>query len=174
MTRSLFCLLSAIALLGALAAPPADAQMKWTVGGNAGLSLLDGTAGFHIGPMAEMALQRNLAVGTELSINTQGGTHAIWYTYGKYHFALQGSKLKPYGDAGLLLDFATGGPYFGLLFGGGVNIPVAPKLAVAPELQMGPIFSVGGGSYTIGPFTYDVDGSTVFTVLIRAGIRYEL
>jgi hypothetical protein len=151
-----------------------QAQMKWVVGGNTGLSLFDGTAGFHIGAMADAYLQRDLAVGSEFSINTQGGTQAIWFTYAKYRFLLQGSRLKPYGDGGFLLDFATGGPYFGLLFGGGVEIPIANRLVAAPELQMGPVFSVGGGTYHVGPFTYDVEGATIFAIYIRGGIRYEL
>jgi hypothetical protein len=151
-----------------------QAQLRWVVGGNTGLSLLDGTAGFHIGPMAEAFFNKNMAVGSEISINTQSGTPVIWYNYFKYHFAIQGSKLKPYGDAGLLLNFMTGGPYFGLLFGGGVNIPMAPKLFISPELQMGPIFSVGGGTYSLGPYSYTVEGSTLFAFIIRGGIRYEL
>lgn len=154
--------------------PAAQAQLRWVVGGNAGLSLLDGTAGFHIGPMGEVFFNKNMSAGSEISINTQGGTPVIWYNYFKYHFAIQGSKLKPYGDAGLLLNFMTGGPYFGLLFGGGVDIPIAPKLYVSPELQLGPIFSVGGGTYGVGPYSVSVEGTTVFAVIIRGGIRYEL
>lgn len=163
-----------VALVVCCMAPELQAQNRWVVGGNMGLSLFDGTAGFHVGPMGELFLNKNLSVGSEFTINTQGGTQAIWYSYGKYHFAISGSKLRPYGDAGFLLDFATGGPYFGFLFGGGVNIPMANRLSISPELQMGPVFSVGGGSYSYGGFTVDVKGATIFAVIIRGGVRYEL
>lgn len=164
----------AVMILVFCAVSPGQAQLRWVVGGNTGLSLLDGTAGFHIGPMGEIILNKSMSAGSELSINTQGGTPVIWYNYFKYNFALQGTKLKPYGDAGLLLTFMTGGPYFGLLFGGGVAIPMAPKLSINPELQMGPIFSVGGGTYHVGPYTFEAEGATLFAVIIRGGIRYEL
>ena len=124
--------------------------------------------------MAEMSLNKDMAVGSEFSINTQGGTQAVWFNYFKYMFTLQGSKLRPYGDGGFMLDFASGGPYFGVLFGGGVNIPVASRLMVSPELQLGPIFSYGGGSYRVGPLVVDVKGSSVFVIYFRGGIRYEL
>ncbi|MGA9116632.1 MAG: hypothetical protein WB626_07650 [Bacteroidota bacterium] len=163
--------LAAVALVCALNAAAAP---QWIVGGNSGLSFFEGTAGFHLGPMAEFPLGKDLSVGSELSLNTQGGTPILWYSYAKYHFLLSGSRLRPYGDGGLLLDFSTGGPYFGLLFGGGVNIPVGNRLWVAPELQAGPLFSVGGGTVRVGPFVYDVKGTTVFVLLLRGGIRYEL
>lgn len=155
-------------------APAAHAQLRWVVGGNMGISLFDGTAGLHIGPMGEVLFEKNMAAGSEFSINTQGGTPLLWYNYFKYFFTLPGSKLKPYGDAGLVLNFMTGGPYFGLLFGGGVNIPIANKLVASPELQMGPIFGVGGGSYRVGPVVFEAESATLFTVIIRGGIRYDL
>ncbi len=160
----------------ALCLPPASsqAQLRWVIGGNTGFSLFNGSAGFHIGPMGEAFLNKDMSVGSEFSINTQGGTQAVWFNYFKYHFSLQGSKIRPYGDAGFMLDFATGGPYFGMLFGGGANIPVANRISVSPELQMGPIFSYGGGSVRVGPLVYDVKGTTVFVVYIRGGIRYDL
>lgn len=152
----------------------ATSQTRWTVGGNAGISIFDGSAGFHFGPMAEASLSKNLAIGTEFTINTHTGTPILWWNQVKYYFDVQGSNLEPYADGGFVLDFMTGGPYFGLLFGGGVNIPVDGRLSISPELQMGPIFSVGGGRISTPFGSFDVEGTTIFTVLMRAGIRYEL
>jgi hypothetical protein len=75
----------------------------------------------------------------------------------------------------LALYFYTGGPYFGIQGGGGVNIPIANKLYVTPDLQFGPVFGTGGASY-FDPFVGFVQGQsrTVFAVIIRAGIRYEI
>jgi hypothetical protein len=148
-----------VVLLALVAARPADAQPKWVVGGHIGLSLSDGNAGFHFGPMTEAVFNRQFAVGTELNINTQAGTPVEWPFYFKYFFNVPGSKLKPYADAGFNLVIITGGPYFGLRFGGGVNIPVAKNLAIAPDLQAGPVFA---------------SGSTIFGLLIRVGIRYDI
>jgi hypothetical protein len=172
--KKLAAIMLVVGLVMCCAVAGVQAQNKWVVGGNMGLSLFEGTAGFHVGPMAEFALNRNLAVGSEFTINTQGGTQAIWFSYVKYHFPISGSKLRPYGDAGFLLDFATGGPYFGFLGGGGVNIPMANRLSISPEIQLGPIFSVGGGTYGYGGYSYTVKGTTIFAVIIRGGIRYEI
>jgi hypothetical protein len=160
--------LLALLLIGGIQQSRADG---FTVGGSLGLSLFDGSAGFHIAPMGEYPLNKNMAIGTEFSINT---TPLIWFTYFKYHFLLTGSKVRPYADAGLALDFQTGGPYFGIHFGGGADIPLAPKLFLAPELQMGPIFSVGGGTYSTFFGSFTVPGVTIFAVYIRGSIHYEI
>jgi len=149
--------------LAAVAGEGAEAQVRWVVGGNMGLSIGSGggdtQAGFHFGPMGEVVFNKQLAVGTEFNVNTQSGTPIEWANYFKYYFAVTGSKIKPYADAGFGLYFVTGGPYFDLRFGGGAQFPVAPKLYIPAEVQLGPAF------YT---------GNTVFVVLIRSGIRYEI
>lgn len=152
-----------------------SAQTHWTVGGNIGLSIYGGAVGLHIGPMAEVLLGKSFAIGSEFNINTQGGTPLQWYPYGKYYFSISGSKLRPYANLGLGLYFYTGGPYFAIQGGGGVNIPVANKLFISPELQLGPVFGSGGGS-AYDYYGYYVGGasSTVFAVIIRCGIRYEI
>jgi len=148
-----------VLVLLSIGAPPADAQPKWVIGGNMGLSLYDGNAGFHFGPMTEAVFERQFAIGTALNINTQAGTPVEWPFYFKYFFKVPGSKIQPYADAGFDLYIYTGGPYFGLRFGGGANIPVARNLSVAPDLQLGPVFATG---------------TTVFAMLIRVGLRYDL
>jgi len=148
-----------VVLLSLIGAAPADAQPKWVIGGNLGLSLYDGNAGLTFGPMAEAVFNRQFAIGSALNINTQAGTPVEWPFYFKYFFKVPGSKLQPYADAGFDLYIYTGGPYFGLRFGGGVNIPVARSLAIAPDLQLGPVFA---------------SGTTVFAMLIRVGVRYDL
>lgn len=155
--RSFLILAAILCCVGA----GASGQTRFTVGGNMGLSVGsaagESEAGFHLGPMFEVLFQKNLAVGTELNINTQSGTPVEWGDYFKYYFSIPTSKVRPYVDGGFSLWFVTGGPYFGLRFGGGASIPVAPNLDVAPDLQLGPIFATG---------------STVFYFVMRGGIRY--
>ncbi|HET6274107.1 MAG TPA: hypothetical protein VFG32_14095 [Bacteroidota bacterium] len=136
-----------------------EAQTHWVAGGKMGLSLLDGTAGFQIGPMGEVIFNKNLAVGSEFTINTQSGTPVNWANYFKYYFTVPGSKIKPYADAGFSLWFYTGGPYFSILFGGGAQFPVAKNLYIPADLQLGPVFATG---------------TTVFYFAITTGIRYEI
>ena len=100
-----------------------------------------------------------MAVGTEFNINKQGGTPIEWANQFKYYFDVPQSNIKPYADGGFNLFFITGGPYFGIRFGGGANFPIAPNLYIPADLQLGPVFA---------------SGSTVFYIAITSGIRYEL
>jgi len=137
-------------------------QTRYMVGGNMGLSVGsasgESSAGFHLGPMFEVLFQKNLAIGTELNINTQDDTPVEWADYFKYYFTIPGSGVRPYVNGGFSLWFVTGGPYFGLRFGGGANIPVGRNLYVAPDMQLGPIFATG---------------TTVFYFVMRGGVRYQ-
>lgn len=151
-----FVCLAALLLVGSA---NVDAQTRWVAGGKMGLSLLDGTAGLQIGPMGEMVFNRDMAVGSEFTINTQSGTPVDWAFYYKYNFTVPGSKVKPYADAGFSLWFYTGGPYFSLVFGGGANFPVARNLYIPADLQLGPVFATG---------------TTVFYFALTTGIRYEI
>jgi hypothetical protein len=152
-----------------------------------GLSLLGGSAGLHLTPMAELRFNRNFGVGTELSINTQYGVPLLWYPYFKYYFGIRGSNLRPYANGGPVMTLnIPNAPNFGILFGGGVNIPIADNLYLAPDILLGPVFGVGGGTYPIvlygnyygtgayGLTSYSVGGGTVFAFSIRGGIRYEI
>jgi len=138
-------------------------SVKWVVGGRLGLSIYSGgggsSAGLQFGPMAEVLFNRNMAVGTEFNINTQGGTPIEWANQFKYYFDVQQSDIKPYVDGGFNLFFVTGGPYFGIRFGGGANFPIAPNLYIPADLQLGPVFTTG---------------SATFYVAITSGIRYEI
>lgn len=155
------CLVAAVLIASAA---DSQAQVKWMVGGNMGLSISTGgwggaEAGFSFGPMAEVIFSRQFAVGTEFNINTQAGTPIEWADYFKYYIAVRGSNLKPYVDGGFSLWFVTGGPYFGIRFGGGVLFNVARSIYIGPDLQLGPVF---------------VTGSTQFLIMIRGGFRYEI
>jgi hypothetical protein len=155
--------LAAILLVGSTAASHAQ-NVKWIVGGNMLLSIETGgfggaSAGFTFGPMAEVVFSKQFAIGTEFNINTQAGTPIEWADYFKYYITVKGSTLKPYADAGINLMFVTGGPYFGIRFGGGVLFNVAKSIYIGPDLQLGPIFATG---------------STIFFILIRGGFRYEI
>ena len=141
---------------------PGNAQVTWVIGGKIGMSIVSGggssDAGFQIGPMGEVIFNKNLAVGSEFTINSQAGTPVVWLNYFKYYFKVTGSKIKPYADGGFLLDFVAGGPYFGLLFGGGANFWVARNIYIPADIQLGPIFA----------------DPTRFGFAITSGIRYEI
>lgn len=129
------------------------------IGGKLGMSSIDGNAGLLLGPMGELKFNKNMAAGSEFNINTQTGTPIEWAFYFKYYIDVQGSQVKPYVNGGFSLWFYTGGPYFGLRFGGGVNFPVAPKISIPADLQFGPVFA---------------SGTSVFLFTLSSGIRYEL
>ncbi|RPI73371.1 MAG: hypothetical protein EHM47_06250 [Ignavibacteriales bacterium] len=139
------------------------AQVSWVVGGRMGLSIASSgfgsSAGFQFGPMGEVLFNRNMAFGTEFNINTQSGTPIEWANQFKYYFDVPQSDIKPYVDGGFNLLFITGGPYFGIRFGGGANFPIAPNLYIPADIQLGPIFTTG---------------STSFYIAITSGIRYYI
>ena len=74
------------------------AQVNWVVGGRLGLSIYSGgggsSAGLQFGPMAEVLFNRNMAVGTEFNINTQGGTPIEWANQFKYYFDVPQSDIN--------------------------------------------------------------------------------
>lgn len=161
-----FCVASVcVALLVLVGSQGVQAQsVKWVVGGNMGISIATGgwggtSAGFHFGPMGEVIFNRSLAVGTEFNINTQTGTPIEWANYFKYYIDAKSAKIKPYVDGGFGLLLVTGGPYFGIRFGGGVGFQVAKGMYVGPDLQLGPVFATG---------------TTMFYITIRGGFRYEI
>ncbi len=180
--------LAAAALMSlTLAGTSRGYSQKWSLGGNLGMSTFDGSFGFHVTPMAEVLLNRNMGVGTELSINTQEGTPLLLYMYFKYYFRIHGSRWKPYAYAGPEVAFdVPNAPGFGVLFGSGVDIPVGGNLYLAPDIVFGPVFDVGSKTYNLflygnyygmgayGASSYTVPGGSVFVFFIRAGIRYEL
>jgi hypothetical protein len=181
------CLMVAIVIVAGLIATTRGYSQHWSLGGNMGLSLLGGSPGFHFTPTAELLLNRNVAVGSEFSVNTQYGAPLIWHPYFKYYIGIHGSQLKPHASAGPVLAFnVPNGPCFGLLFGGGVNIPVANRLYLTPNVLLGPVFGYGGGQYpfivtgvyweytTYGLTSYTIPSRTIFAFSIRGGIRYEI
>ena len=182
--KRFLALIAVIGLLSAGLISESQAQTKWVVGGRLGMSLYSAggggggsyynyytgtyqsaggtsstSAGLQLGPMAEVTFSKQFAIGTELDINTQGGTPIEWASYFKVYFNIPGSKIKPYADAGFNLFFYTGGPYFGIEGGGGANFPIAPNLYIPADLKLGPVFA---------------SGSTVFYLAVTSGIRYEI
>ena len=183
--RTILAALTVLVTTGAC--PPKAHSQHWSLGGNAGMSMFDGYAGFHLTPVAEFFFHRSMAVGSELSINTQYGAPLLWYPYFKYQLDIHGSRVKPYGSVGPVLALnVPNGPCFGLLLGAGINIPVAPRLSLAPNVLAGPVFGYGGGRYpillsgyywgyaTYGLTSYSIPGTTAFAFSVRAGIRYDL
>ena len=143
--------------------PSPASGVNWMVGGRFGLSIGSGggesSAGLQIGPMAEVLFNKNIALGSELNINTQSGTPVEWAAYFKYYFDTPNPSIKIYADGGMGLWFVTGGPYVGLRFGGGANFKIANNLYIPADLQLGPVFITGGNA---------------FYIAITTGIRYEL
>jgi len=177
MKRASLFLVSFIIILCAMSSF-ADAQTSWAVGGRLGISIGSygggGTAydfygfatksvsttaaGLQIGPTGEVIFNKQFAIATEFNINTQGGTPIEWANSFKVYFPIAGSKIRPYADAGFSLWFITGGPYFGIRGGGGALFPIANKLYIPADLQLGPVFITGG---------------TFFYIAATTGIRYE-
>lgn len=118
-----------------------------------------GGAGVQIGGGVDYALKHELLLGSELNINTQGGGRIEWGNYVKYLIDLPSGKVKPYIDGGFNLWFYTGGPYFGLRFGGGVYFPITPQISIPADIQLGPVFT---------------NGSSTFYFAMTSGIRYTL
>jgi len=139
-----------------------NAQSSWLLGGELGMSIVSGggssNAGFQIGPLGEVIFNKNFAVGSEFTINSQAGTPVVWVNYFKYYFKVTGSKIRPYADGGFLLDFVASGPYFGLLFGGGANFWLARDMYIPADIQLGPIFG----------------DPTAFDFAITTGVRFEI
>ncbi|HEX9657532.1 MAG TPA: hypothetical protein VGB89_11540 [Bacteroidota bacterium] len=156
------------------------AQPSWIVGGRLGISIGSAgggggsfynfqtgqfestsstSAGLQIGFTGEALFEKTYAIVSEFNINTQAGTPIEWANSFKYYIPIRGSKIKAYADAGFNLLLVSGGPYFGIRFGGGALFPIAPKLYIPADLQLGPIFTTG---------------STVFYIAITSGIRYEI
>lgn len=148
----------------------AEAQVKWIVGGNMGMAIASGggatSTDFTFGPMGEVLFGKGLAVGTEFDITTSSSVAITWPVYFKYYFSIPGSNIKPYAAAGFGLVFQTGGPYFFIPFGGGANFGVARNLYVSADLTLGPTFV--GSPFPGAPST------TLFNIVIRPGIRYEI
>ena len=134
----------------------------YSVGGRGGFSIFsygNSSTGLQIGPSFDVELQRGLALGTELNINTQGGTPVEWASYGKYFLDAPAYNFRPYVDGGIGIWFVSGGPYFGIRGGGGMYFPIGPNLMVPADIQIGPVFT---------------SGSSTFYVAITSGIRYTL
>jgi hypothetical protein len=179
MKRSLLPFLWLLLLTGFLTSS-ADSQTRWMVGGRLGMSLYTvsssapnyyyyyygsstststTSAGLQIGPMGEVIFNKQMAIGTEFNINTQGGTPIQWASYFKYYFAISGSTIKPYADAGFSLFFVTGGPYFGIQAGGGAMFEIAKNVYIPADLELGPVF---------------LSGTTGFYLAVTSGIRYVI
>ncbi len=141
-----------------LASFAATAQTTY-IGGRVGFSSLASSTGLQLGATGEYAFRHDLAIGTEFNLNTQNSTPIEWANSLKYFIELPNAKFKPYVDGGFNIWFMTGGPYFGLRFGGGALFPFTENLSIPADIQMGPVFS---------------NGSSSFYFTITSGLRYTL
>ncbi len=145
------------------AVPQEILAQKVALGGRFGISFGSGagasSAGLQIGPTFDIEFNKGMMVGSEFNINTQTGTPIEWANYFKYMIPMKSTKIAPYADGGFSLWLVTGGPFFGIRFGGGAYFKVGPNLYVPADLQLGPVF---------------VTGTTVFYFAMTSGIRYTL
>ena len=143
--------------------PISSRAQKVAVGARGGLSFFSygaaSSAGLQIGPTFDYEFQHGMCIGSDLTVNTQGGTPIEWANYFKYSLPAPETNFKPYLDGGFSLWFVTGGPYFGIRAGGGAYFKIAPDLEVPADIQLGPVFTTG---------------STTFYLAITSGIRYTL
>ncbi len=153
-------LLSVLSVVVVLASHTGAAQVRWMVGGRLGMSIASagaGTeAGLQIGPMLEVIFNRHFALTEGFNINTQAGTPIEWSNYFKYYISR--GRIQPYLDGGFSFWFVTGGPYFGIPFGGGVLFNISRNLYIPMDFQFGPVF---------------FPSNNVFMVEVTSGIRYE-
>ena len=134
-----------------------------TIGGRFGFSNLSAgggsSSGLQIGAMGDYAYKHNILFGSDLNINTQNSTPFEWAVFGKYLIDMPSTNVQPYVDGGFNLWAFSGGPYFGLRFGGGVYFPVNSQISIPADLQFGPVFT---------------SGSSTFYFALTSGIRYTL
>ena len=157
----IFFLLSFVCLFSVLS----YSQNRFVVGGRMGLSVageVETSPGFQIGPMGEYFFipgNNEMALGSEININTQNDTPIEWANYFKYFVKFSRADIKPYVDGGLSLWFYRGSPSLAIRFGGGINFLVAPNIYIPADIQLGPVFATG---------------TSVFYFVITSGIRYEI
>jgi hypothetical protein len=132
---------------------------KISVGGRGGLSVLSSATGLQLGPTIDVTFSKGMLLGSDFTINTQGGTPIEWANYVKYMIDIQQPKITPYVDGGFGLWFMTGGPYFGLRFGGGAYFQISKDISIPADIQLGPVFT---------------SGSSSFYLAMTSGIRYNL
>ncbi len=122
-----------------------------TLGGRFGFSNLsvDGgsSAGVQIGVTGDYAYKHNILFGSDLNINTQNSTPIEWAVFAKYLIDMPTTNIQPYIDGGFNLWAFTGGPYFGLRFGGGFYFPINSQVSIPADLQFGPVFTSGSSSF---------------------------
>jgi hypothetical protein len=152
-------LLGAIIICSSIIANAQSLSQKYIIGGRFGLSIGDGDAGLQIGPTGEYFFNNNMGISSDLNINTQTGTPVEWNVSYNYMLDATDQRYRPYFDGGMSLWFSTGGPYFGLRFGGGVDFKIAPNMYVPADAQFGPVFG---------------SGSSTFYFALTSGIRYVL
>jgi hypothetical protein len=132
--------------------------------GKFGLSFLSGggssSTGVLFGGALDIPLNQGFYVRPELNITSNNDTPIEMA--GEIKYLIPSPNLSPtlYLDGGLGIWFFTGGPYFGLDFGGGAIFPITgSNLEIPAEIRLGPIFA---------------SGSTVFQVALTSGIRFSL
>ena len=152
-------LLGALIICSSIITNAQSLNKKYIIGGRFGISILDGNSGLQLGPTLEYFYNNNMAISSDLNINTQTGTPVEWNASINYMLDVTDQRYRPYFDGGMSLWFWTGGPYFALRFGGGVDFKIAPNMYIPADAQFGPIF--GGGSSS-------------FYFALTSGIRYVL
>ena len=116
-----------------------------TYGFKAGPSLARGTVdtvslGLQIGAQLEYVFSSNIALSSEVNINTQPGIPIDWVLQVKYYVQLKQKEIKPFFGVGTQVWFFEGGPYYAASVGAGVDLWLSKKFIIPIDLQFGRIF----------------------------------
>ncbi len=98
--------------------------------------------GLQAGGLLEYVFASDIALGTELNLNTQKGVPIEWAVQVKYYFNTNVRGLKPYIDLGANLWFFDGGPYTGWRVGGGMDFKLSRYFVIPLDFQYGKV-SIG-------------------------------
>ena len=100
--------------------------------------------GLQIGAQLEYVFSSNIALGSELNLNTQPGIPIEWAIQIKYYFNLNQKEMLPYFGIGTQVWFFEGGPYYGARVGGGIDLKLNNNFIIPIDVQFGRIFRDDG------------------------------
>ena len=119
--------------------------------GRLGLSVFTrggGSTGLLLGGALEFPFQPAFSFRPELNLATHNGTPIEIGAKLRHEIESSSSRQKFYVIGGAGAWFYSGGPGFGIDFGGGIVFPLeGDKRSVPVEIRLGPIFGSGGGSF---------------------------
>ena len=119
--------------------------------GRLGMSVFSrggGSTGLLLGGALEIPFRQELSFRPELNMTSHNGTPIELGAKLRYEIPASPLKQRLYVIGGLGAWFYSGGPGFGIDFGGGMMFLLeGTKLSVPLEIRLGPIFGSGGSSF---------------------------